>query len=167
MASPPGTIIDTAGLWLPGPTFLNTTARLCATHEAATGRAIVVDPGAPADSIVTDRSLLMRVMGNMIKNALEAEPAGAVIPIGADRVVEDGGWALWVRNPTVIRRTVQLQVFQRSFSTKGEWRGLGTYSTRLLTERFLKGKASFTSAEGTGTEFRITIPSSILTPEGA
>jgi signal transduction histidine kinase len=143
-------------------TFLNTTARLCETHEAARGRAIVVQPGVTADSIVTDRALLMRVMGNMIKNALEAEPEGAVIRIGADRL-EDGRWAVWVRNPTVIPRTVQLQVFQRSFSTKGDGRGLGTYSIRLLTERFLGGTASFTSAEGTGTEFRITIPSSILT----
>jgi signal transduction histidine kinase len=144
-------------------TFLNTTARLCATHEAAKGRTIVVEPGAPTDAIVTDRSLLMRVMGNMIKNALEAEPAGAVIRVGADRTA-DGGWALWVRNATVIPRTVQLQVFQRSFSTKGEGRGLGTYSMKLLTERFLKGKASFTSTEEAGTEFRITIPSSVLTP---
>jgi nitrogen-specific signal transduction histidine kinase len=144
-------------------TFLNTTARLCETHEAARGRTIVVQPGVPTATIVTDRALLMRVMGNMIKNALEAEPAGAVITVGVDRV-EDGRWALWVRNPTVIPRTVQLQVFQRSFSTKGEGRGLGAYSIKLLTERFLKGEASFTSTGEAGTEFRITIPSSILTP---
>lgn len=141
-------------------TFLNTMARLCATLEAARGRTIVVEPGAPADSIVTDRALLMRVLGNMIKNALEAEAEGAVIRLGVDRV-EGGRWALWVRNPAVIPRAVQLQVFQRSFSTKGEGRGLGTYSTRLLTERFLEGKASFTSTEEAGTEFRITIPAAI------
>lgn len=90
----------------------------------------------------------------------------AVIKVEAENV-GGGRWALWVRNPTVMAHTVQLQVFQRSFSTKGEGRGLGTYSIKLLTERFLKGKASFTSKEGTGTEFRITIPSSILTPGGA
>lgn len=39
-------------------------------------------------------------------------------------------------------RTSQLQIFQRSFSTKGKGRGLGTYSIKLLTERYLKGTAS-------------------------
>ncbi len=44
----------------------------------------------------------------------------------------------------------RLQVFQRSFSTKGPGRGLGTYRIRLLTEKYLKGRVSFaTGPEGT------------------
>ncbi|OGS41278.1 MAG: hypothetical protein A2506_02305 [Elusimicrobia bacterium RIFOXYD12_FULL_66_9] len=147
----------------PLKTFLETMAGLSATHEAAKGRVVVVEPSVPAGSIVTDRALLMRVVGNMIKNALEAEPSGAVIRIGAEKA-EAGCYALWVRNPSVMPRKIQLQVFQKSFSTKGEGRGLGTYSIKLLTERFLKGKSSFTSAEGAGTEFRITLPPSIQAP---
>lgn len=144
--------------------LLATITRLCAAHDAAAGRAIVIEPGTPAASIVTDRTLLLRVVGNMIKNAFEAEPAGASITVGAGHV-EGGRWAIWVRNPTVMPRAVQLQIFQRSFSTKGEGRGLGTYSIKLLTERFLDGEASFLSTEGIGTEFRITIPRSILPSE--
>ena len=53
---------------------------------------------------------------------------------------------------------VQLQVFQRSFSTKGLGRGLGTYSMRLLTQRYLGGTVSFSSKEGEGTEFRARYP---------
>lgn len=141
-------------------TFLESIARLCAAHETAKGRSIVVDPDIPAETITTDRALLMRVVGNMIKNALEAEGPGAVITVGGGKV-EGGRYAMWVRNASVMPRSVQLQVFQRSFSTKGEGRGLGTYSIKLLSERFLKGKASFTSEEGRGTEFRVTLPSSI------
>lgn len=158
-----------SGEFKPNPTacplqaFLESMARICATHETAKGRTVVVDPGATADVIVTDRALLMRVVGNMIKNAFEAEPAGAVIRIGAEKSA-DGRCALWVRNPSVMPRRVQLQVFQRSFSTKGEGRGLGTYSIKLLAERFLKGKVAFTSKEGAGTEFRVTLPASILAP---
>jgi sensor histidine kinase regulating citrate/malate metabolism len=48
---------------------------------------------------------------------------------------------------------VQLQIFQRSFSTKGKGRGVGTYSMKLLTERYLGGKLAFTSAAGEGTTF--------------
>ncbi|MBK7188571.1 MAG: hypothetical protein IPH86_07860 [bacterium] len=55
-------------------------------------------------------------------------------------------------------RTVQLQVFQRSFSTKGRDRGIGTYSIKLLTEKYLGGKASFVSDEGQGTTFSVTLP---------
>jgi len=140
--------------------FLETVARTCAAHESAQGRSIVVDPNVPAGSVVTDTTLLTRVVGNMIKNAVEAERPGAVITVGYEKA-EAGGYALWVRNPSVMPRHVQLQVFQRSFSTKGEGRGLGTWSIKLLSEGFLKGKASFSSEEGRGTEFRVTIPLSI------
>ncbi|MDD5302828.1 MAG: PAS domain-containing sensor histidine kinase [Elusimicrobia bacterium] len=150
----------TAPTPIPLRPFLEVAARLCAAHETAKHRSIVVDPGVPAETIVTDPVLLMRVAGNMIKNALEAEGPGAVITVGCAKV-EGGRYAVWVRNASVMPRKVQLQVFQRSFSTKGEGRGLGTYSIKLLSERFLKGKASFTSVEGRGTEFRVTLPPSI------
>jgi signal transduction histidine kinase len=52
---------------------------------------------------------------------------------------------------------VQRQLFQRSFSTKGIGRGLGTYSIRLLTENYLKGKVSFISNETEGTVFSIEL----------
>jgi signal transduction histidine kinase len=54
--------------------------------------------------------------------------------------------------------SVQRQVFNRSFSTKGAGRGLGTYSVKLLTERYLKGKAGFTSSEADGTTFFVILP---------
>ncbi|MCP4426270.1 MAG: ATP-binding protein, partial [Chloroflexi bacterium] len=50
-------------------------------------------------------------------------------------------------------RDVQLQVFQRSFSTKGSGRGLGTYSMKLLSERYLDGRVSFQSSLAEGTIF--------------
>jgi CheY-like chemotaxis protein len=56
-------------------------------------------------------------------------------------------------------RDVQLQVFQRSFSTKGEpGRGLGTFSVKLLTGRYLRGSVHFTSSAEHGTVFTVTLP---------
>jgi sensor histidine kinase regulating citrate/malate metabolism len=55
-------------------------------------------------------------------------------------------------------RSVQLQVFNRSFSTKGAGRGLGTYSMKLLTERFLGGRVWFTSTREAGTTFYASYP---------
>ena len=51
-----------------------------------------------------------------------------------------------------------MQIFQRSFSTKpGAGRGVGTYSARLLTERFLGGELSFESEMGRGTTFTVKL----------
>jgi sensor histidine kinase regulating citrate/malate metabolism len=60
-------------------------------------------------------------------------------------------------NPTYMTEETKLQVFQRSFSTKGINRGLGTYSMKLLGERYLKGKVGFTSDEKNGTHFFIRL----------
>jgi len=64
----------------------------------------------------------------------------------------------WVHNPGVIPEDVQLQIFQRSFSTKSKDRGLGTYSMMLLTKRYLKGHLSFISSAEKGTIFRAYYP---------
>ena len=52
-----------------------------------------------------------------------------------------------------------MQVFQRSFSTKGgPGRGVGTYGARLLVQRYLGGTLSFTSVPGSGTTFVLSLP---------
>ncbi len=58
---------------------------------------------------------------------------------------------------------VQLQVFRRSYSTKGEGRGLGTYSIKLLSESYLQGKVWFESSAGEGTRFFARYPLQIRT----
>lgn len=50
-----------------------------------------------------------------------------------------------------------MQIFQRSFSTKGKGRGIGTYSVRLLSENYLKGNISFVSNEYEGTIFTVEL----------
>jgi signal transduction histidine kinase len=67
--------------------------------------------------------------------------------------------AIHVHNDGVIPRDVQLQIFQRSFSTRpGEGRGIGTYSVRLLVERYLGGRVGFISEPEIGTRFTVTLP---------
>ncbi len=54
---------------------------------------------------------------------------------------------------------VRQQVFQRSFSTKGgKGRGIGTYSARLLAERYLGGRLTFSSTADAGTSFVLELP---------
>ncbi len=124
---------------------------------ALEAKAILVAGCSENHNFISDKTLLSRVLSNMIKNALEAELPGAIIEVGV-RKDDDGFLHFYVRNETVISKTDKLQIFNRSFSTKGENRGIGTYSMKLLTEKYLNGNISFTSEEGEGTVFTVKIP---------
>ncbi|MGE4488502.1 MAG: ATP-binding protein, partial [Kiritimatiellales bacterium] len=71
-----------------------------------------------------------------------------------------------VHNRFVIPPDVQIQLFTRSFSTKGNGRGLGTYSIKLISEKYLNGRVSFVSNEEQGTVFKVTLPKSIESSGG-
>ncbi len=107
----------------------------------------------------TDKTLLKRVLGNLIKNALEASPKERDVTSSIEEF--DSTIMFSVHNSTYIPKNIQLQIFQRSFSTKGTGRGIGTYSVKLLTEKYLQGEVSFTSTEEFGTTFYVTIPKEI------
>lgn len=107
-------------------------------------------------TFISDPVILRRVLGNMLKNAVEASKPGDTITLGV-RVADDQV-EFRVNNPSVMPVKSRLQVFQRSFSTKGANRGLGTYSMKLLTERYLKGKVFFTVSEEEGTTFFASYP---------
>ncbi len=104
----------------------------------------------------SDQTLLLRVLSNMVKNALEACTVGQTVTVGCRD--KEGAVEYWVHNPDFMPREVQLQIFQRSYSTKGAGRGLGTYSIRLLTEKFLKGCVAFESSADNGTCFKVEYP---------
>ena len=100
---------------------------------------------------------MLRVLGNMLKNGLEATAQGQTVTMDC---LDQGQEVVFaVHNPAVIPEEVQLQVFQRSFSTKGQpGRGIGTYSMKLLGEQYLGGKVAFVSRSPEGTTFTLTLP---------
>lgn len=142
------------------------TAEIYRRHPVCENRRIEVENQGTDIWFTSDAALIGRVLGNMLKNALEACRAGETVRIGCEG--DNDEVLFWVHNPGVIARTAQLQMFQRSFSTKGAGRGLGSYSMRLLTEEYLGGRLSFTSTEETGTTFLagypLQAPSSAVDP---
>jgi len=126
------------------------------THPKALGKRIHLDEGSANVAVFSDFSLLRRVLVNMLLNALEATPVGGVVSAGLRR--EEGNAVFWVANSAVMEEAVRLQVFKRSFSTRGSDRGLGTYSIKLLAENYLGGKVGFKSEEPAGTTFWVRLP---------
>ena len=128
--------------------------------EQARDKRIVVRNDCRHVSFRSDPALLRRVLGNMVKNALEATEPGGTVTLSCDN---DGAFLRFcVHNDGVIPKRVRMRIFNRSFSTKGAGRGLGTYSIKHLTERYLGGTADFLSTPETGTVFRVRLP---LDPE--
>lgn len=134
-----------------------------ANYPVAMEKILEVAPDCRNVSVRADYALLRRVLGNMLKNALEASDDGETVRIGLRQSGEHAEF--WVHNPAVMPESVQLQVFKRSFSTKGKGRGLGTYSIKTLTENYLSGKVGFTSQEGAGTTFWMQLPQYVADSE--
>jgi signal transduction histidine kinase len=131
------------------------TARTYRHHPAAADRTVAVVPG-PEVEVHTDATLLGRVLGNLVKNALEAIRPGQTVTLGhrrdADRVV------FRVANPGEVDPAVRPHLFSRSVSTKGAGRGLGTYSARLLVEGHLGGRVRWHSDAASGTVVEVDLP---------
>lgn len=103
----------------------------------------------------TDPILLQRVLINMVKNAAEASDPGDVVTLAGE--ADDEHITISVHNPKYITEEIRTQIFQRSFSTKGTGRGIGTYSMKLFGEKYLGGEVNFITDKKDGTTFYIKI----------
>jgi signal transduction histidine kinase len=128
-------------------------------HEVAEKKKIEIAADCESATFRSDRALLQRVLGNMLKNALEATGPDQKVTLGTR--VDANRVEFWVNNPAFMPRDVQLQVFKRSFSTKGTGRGIGTYSMRLLASKYLGGEVDFTTSQAEGTTFRVQLSPAI------
>lgn len=136
-------------------------AAMVASHwPSAASKSIVPLYPAGRTMFRTDPILLGRVLMNLLKNALEASAAGAEVRLTGRPAGDHVEFSVW--NSGELPAEARVQIFQRSFSTKGTGRGIGTYSVRLFAEGYLRGKVSFTSSVRDGTTFTVSLP---LDPE--
>lgn len=136
--------------------ILQELAEMYSKHVIIRDKYIIIDKTSDIFVVNTDLSLLRRIIGNMIKNAIEAETGKSQVLL---KCVKNGvDCRFSVHNQTYIPHDVQHQLFKRSFSTKGAGRGIGTYSMKLLGERYLNGKVGFESTPENGTTFYIDLP---------
>ncbi len=123
-----------------------------ASHPVAKNILLTIKENVPDLSFTSDFTLLMRVLDNMLINAIEATDSGGEIKISVDGANNAVGFSVW--NQKVIPNDISKRIFQRNFSTKAEGgRGLGTYSMKMFGEEILGGKVDFTTSESEGTVF--------------
>ncbi|MBN2711136.1 MAG: GHKL domain-containing protein [Planctomycetes bacterium] len=145
---------------LTAKSIITETYRNFSNHKAAKDRHMAIEPFDPKITVNTDRSLLLRILENMIKNALEATEAGGEIRISVEK--EEGSAIFSVWNRSHIDEDIAERIFQRNFSTKGAYgRGIGTYAMKLFGEKILGGKVYFESDEDNGTTFHFSLPESV------
>ncbi|MBC8061126.1 MAG: PAS domain-containing sensor histidine kinase [Clostridiaceae bacterium] len=136
---------------------LTSLKKLYQGYSNSTNKVINIAEDCISVDFKSDITLLKRVIGNMLKNALEATIDKGIVTIGCYQL-RNNYVQYWVKNPGYISNEVQNSIFKRGFSTKGKERGLGTYSLKLLGEKYLRGSVGFTSSETEGTCFYIEIP---------
>jgi signal transduction histidine kinase len=146
--------------------LLEEVARTCERHPEADGRRLVIAPlPATVPVLEIDPTLTMRVLQNMVLNAYEATPEGGVVRMWVERSNDAAEFCVW--NQIAMPPEIARRVFQRNFSTKAAvGRGIGTYSMKLIGERLLGGRVTFTSEAKSGTCFRFRLPVALRRPTG-
>jgi hypothetical protein len=130
---------------------------LYSNHKLNKSNNLIVRLNDTEEFFVSDQTLLIRSIGNLVKNALEATADNQKVTLFSQK--EHNNILFIIKNESVIPEHIQNQLFKRSFSTKQKkGRGLGLYSVKLIVEQFLNGKVTFTSNEQNKTTFTITLP---------
>jgi len=130
--------------------ILNELKDLYSNHELNTGKTISIRHSGN-HVIVTDKVLLKRILGNMIKNAIEATVPDDHIILSCSGLGTKVRFE--VHNRSIIPEDTQSELFKRFYSTKQNGRGIGTYSMKLFGEKYLKGRVWFRSSPENGTSF--------------
>jgi signal transduction histidine kinase len=111
-------------------------------------------------SVMVDRTLLQRVLANLIMNAVQAMPKGGDLTVTANKehesvtiTVKDTGGGIAKENLG--------KIFNPFFTTKARGQGLGLAVCKRLVEA-QKGTISVKSEVGKGSTFTLKIPTSRL-----
>jgi len=97
-----------------------------------------------------DELLCYSMFANLVKNAIEASPAGGTVSISLNR--ENESVIAEVHNPGEVPEAMRGRFFRKYATTgKSAGLGLGTYSARLMA-RVQEGELSLESSEAQGTK---------------
>ncbi len=99
--------------------------------------------------------LCYSLIGNLIRNAVEASPRGEEVVISVEK---DEQVYLYIHNQGVIPEEIRETFFEKySTSGKKQGTGLGTYSAKLLAE-IQNGEIGFETSRNAGTTLIVSLP---------
>ncbi len=105
-----------------------------------------------------DRTQLIRVVTNLVKNAIQAIPEDQSPRIDVSVVSEDNNAMILVSDNGIgITEENQSKVFEPKFTTKSSGMGLGLAMVKNIVETY-NGSITFTSEQGKGTIFKVSFP---------
>lgn len=138
---------------------LDDAVALLAPRLEAAGAVVDRPSGPEALSVRADRRLLVHVLVNLLKNAVEAAAAAGQAPRISLSALAEGATA-WIKvaddGPGIPSAELP-RVFDLGFSTKGAGRGRGLAIVRESVAA-QGGELRVSSTPGAGTEFRIGLP---------
>jgi len=108
-----------------------------------------------------DRTQLIRVVTNLVKNAIQATKTTENPTIAVDvNIHEDQVQITVMDNGIGITEENKPKVFEPKFTTKTSGMGLGLAMVKNILETY-SGSITFTSQEGQGAVFKVTFPREI------
>ncbi len=111
-----------------------------------------------------DRTQLIRIITNLVKNAIQAIPEDEAAPLVEVKVFREGDLAkIAVKdNGKGISIEDKNRIFEPKFTTKSSGMGLGLGIIKNIVENY-NGTITFKSEPGNGTEFLVVLP--IINPD--
>lgn len=107
---------------------------------------------------IFDRTQLIRVVTNLVKNGIQAIPEGKSPKIMVNVFVEEKDVVITVADNGVgITEENKKKIFEPKFTTKTSGMGLGLGMVKNIVETY-GGNITFTSQEGKGTVFKVNFP---------
>jgi signal transduction histidine kinase len=129
-------------------------------HSKISGRISVEYTGHDTENLcAVPGDLLIRILVNVVLNAIEAMPKGGTITIRSHRARSRKHVVIEVRDSgRGIKKADLPRIFESTFSTKGKHHGFGLFIVRKTIADY-KGKVEIKSIRGKGTIVRLELPS--------
>lgn len=107
---------------------------------------------------IFDRTQLIRVVTNLVKNALQASEENPQQRIEVSVKTDENYACILIKdNGSGISEENKTRIFEPKFTTKSSGMGLGLGIIKTIIEAY-KGTITFTSQEGEGTTFEVKFP---------
>lgn len=136
--------------------FLQETIKRLFPPDDPRNNHLVIDECSQAVAFISEPAILRRALLNVILNALEANRGEDVVLVGSYEALDAVIFS--VHNSQTFPERFREGVFKQRVSEKGNGRGIGLYGTRLLVEKYLRGRILLKSDPGNGTTVMIELP---------